>query len=61
MAVDVVTNVKIKTIDDFNKLLKRLAKGYRDDYSMILHQIAFIQVCPNLDKIDSIYEYLINN
>lgn len=53
--------MKLKVIKDFDILLKRLNIGYQDDYSSILDKITFIQTYPSLDKIDPIYEYLINN
>lgn len=56
-----MVNLKVKVIKDFDKFLKRLNKGYKDDYSMILHQISFIQTYQSFDKIEPIYEYLINN
>lgn len=59
--MDAIGNLKLKVIENFNKFLKRLNKGYIDDYSMILHQISFIQTCQYFDKIDGIYEFLINN
>lgn len=61
MVVDAITNLKKKVIKDFDKFLKRLNKGYVEDYSMILHQISFIQTCQYFDKIDGIYEFLMNN
>ena len=59
--VDAITNMKLKVIKDFDILLKRLNIGYQDNYSSILDKITFIQTYPSLDKIDPIYEYLINN
>ena len=61
MVVDAITNLKLKVIKDFNKFLNRLNKGYIENYDMILHQIAFIQTCQYFDKIDGIYEFLMNN
>lgn len=59
--MDAITNLKKKVIKDFNKFMKRLNRGYKDNYDMILHSISFIQTCQQLDKIDGIYEFLINN
>ena len=56
-----MANLKLKVIKDFDKFLKRLNKGYIDNYDMILHQISFIQTCQYFDKIDGIYEFLMNN
>lgn len=61
MVVDAITNMKLSVISDFNALIKRLNIGYIDDYSIILHKIMFIQIYRSLDKIEPIYEYLINN
>lgn len=61
MVVDAITNLKLKVIKDFDKFLKRLNKGYIENYDMILHQIFFIQTCQYFDKIDEIYEFLMNN
>ena len=61
MAVDAITNLKKKVIKDFNKFLVRLNKGYVDNYDMILHEISFIQICQHFDRIDYMYEFLMNN
>ena len=56
-----MANLKLKVIKDFDKFLKRLNKGYIENYDMILHQISFIQTCQYFYKIDGIYEFLMNN
>lgn len=61
MAVDVVSNVKASVVKDFSSFVARLNIGYKDDYSMILNKIMFIQTIQYLDKIEFIYEYLMNN
>lgn len=61
MVVDAIANLKLKVIKDFDKFLKKLNKGYIENYDMILHQISFIQTCQYFDKIDGIYEFLMNN
>lgn len=53
--------MKLSIIKDFDNYLKRLNIGYQDDYSSILNKITFVQAYASLDKIDPIYEYLINN
>ena len=60
MVVDVITNIKSNIINDFTNFVKRLNVGYVDKYDNILHKIMFVQTYQYLDKIDPIYEYLIN-
>lgn len=61
MTADVLTNLKNKVIDDFDKLLCKLNKGYTDvDYCNILQMISFIQLHNRFDKIGLIYENLLN-
>ena len=55
-AVDAVLNVKKKAIGDFDHWVKRMQKGYQDDYSHILTEIMFIENACNIDKIRGIYE-----
>lgn len=60
--MDAINNMRLEVISDFDKYLNKLNIGYYDeDYSMILHKISFIQTYTSLDKIDPIYEFLINN
>lgn len=61
MAVDAITNMKSKVILDFDNYIKRLNIGYKDNYDKILHKISFIQTYTAFNKIDPIYEFLINN
>ena len=61
MAVNVITSIKASVIKDYENFVKRLNIGYVDNYDNILHKIMFIQNYQYLDKIDPIYEYLINN
>ena len=60
MVVDAIANMKLKIIQDFDRYLKRASYGYYEDYSYILHKIAFIQSISSIDNIDSIYGFLIN-
>ena len=60
MVVDAIANMKLKIIQDFGRYLKRASYGYYDDYSYILHKIAFTQSFSSIDNIDSIYGFLIN-
>lgn len=58
---DVLDNLKLKTISDFNKYIKKLSYGYyTNDYKNILNEICLIE---SYDSIDNklIYEYYINN
>ena len=60
--MDAINNMRLEVISDFDEYLNKLNIGYYDeDYSMILHKISFIQTYTSLDKIDPIYEFLINN
>lgn len=59
--VDAITNMKLQVIKDFDKFIKRLNIGYKEDPNMILHKISFIQSYQSFDKIDPIYQYLTNN
>ena len=59
--VDAITNIKLKVIGDFDIYLKLLSVGHIADYSKILHKISFIQTYSSFEKIDPIYEFLINN
>lgn len=59
--MDAITNMKQKIITDFDLYLKNLNIGCKQDYSHILHEIAFVNSYQVLPKIDPVYEYLINN
>ena len=60
--MDAINNMRLEVISDFDEYLNKLNIGYyNEDYSMILHKISFIQTYTSLDKIDPIYEFLINN
>lgn len=54
-------NLKLKIINDFEKFLNRLYKGYKDDYQNILKSINYIDIYSNLDNKNLIYEQLINS
>lgn len=54
--------MRLEVISDFDKYLNKVNIGYyNEDYSMILHKISFIQTYTSLDKINPVYEFLINN
>ena len=60
--MDAINNMRLEVISDFDKYLNKVNIGYyNEDYLMILHKISFIQTYTSLDKIDPIYEFLINN
>ena len=56
----VVDAIKLKVIKDFEKFSKRLYSGYRDDYSVIMDEINFIENYEHLDNQQTIFEYLLN-
>ena len=59
--VDAITNMKLKVIGDFDFYIKELSIRHSADYAKILHKISFIQTYSSFEKIDPIYEFLINN
>lgn len=61
MSVDAITNMKLQVIKDFDYYIMMLNIGHNIDYSNILHKISFIQTYSSFEKIDPIYEFLINN
>lgn len=58
--MDVIANLKLNIIYNFNQFLDRLNSGYVDDYSYILDQIAFIDSYSSLDNINTLIEFLMN-
>ena len=58
--MDAISNMKAQVISDFNNNIKKLNIGHPIDLTTTLHKISFIQSYQYLDKIDPIYEYLIN-
>ena len=58
--MDAISNMKAQVISDFNNNIKKLNIGHHIDLTNTLHKISFIQSYQYLDKIDPIYEYLIN-
>lgn len=58
--MDAISNMKAQVISDFNTNIKKLNIGHPIDLTNTLHKISFIQSYQYLDKIDPIYEYLIN-
>lgn len=60
-AADVMDELKRKAIQDYNNFLRRLFKGYKDDYSFLMNEIIFIENCSQMDSIELIKEYFLNN
>jgi len=58
--VDATKKLKKKIIKDYVRIVKRMNKGYKDDFRYILNEISFLGVWSNLDKPNIIYEYFIN-
>lgn len=60
LGVDATKELKKKIIKDYVRIIKRMNKGYKDDFRYILNEISFLGVWSNLDKPNIIYEYFIN-
>lgn len=58
--MDAINKLKQKTINDYLACINKLSKGYRVDYSLILHEISFIETHTELDNCDFIYQYLMS-
>ena len=56
-----IEKLKLKSIEDFKKLIKQISYGYRPSYRNLLNQICFIEVHSQLDNSELIYEQYINN
>ena len=57
---DALNELKKKVTEEYEKYVKRLNRGYKDDYSLILNEISFIETYQYLDNQKLIYEYYIN-
>lgn len=55
-----VDHIKIKVIQLYRRYIRRLNKGYKDDYSTILNMINFVSMPRNSELDRQIFEYLIN-
>lgn len=53
--------LKKKIIQDYRKLLRRVAKGHIDKYDLILNEISFVELCNQLENNKSLKEYFLNN
>lgn len=40
---DALNELKKKVTEEYEKYVKRLNRGYKDDYSLILNEISFIE------------------
>ena len=52
--------LKQKAVVMYKHLLKRLKKGYKDDYTDLLNLICFINLPIEIDKYDFIKQYFNN-
>lgn len=52
--------LKHKIIELYCRYIRRLTKGYKDDYSTILNMINFVSLPYDSNQDDKIFEYLIN-
>lgn len=60
LAADARKKMKELAIIQFNHYLKELSKGHYDiSYQPIMHKILFIESFTGLDKLDSIYDKLL--
>lgn len=60
--LEAVDAIKKSVIEDFKKHIKRLERGYFDDYSLIMDKILYIESCEHLGKDRrKIYEFLMNS
>lgn len=57
----VVDALKWKAINRYKSFLKRVKKGYQDDYHEILDLISFINLPTKLDNHEFIKQKLLNN
>lgn len=55
-----VDALKRECIEEFNKYVKFLQKGYQKDYNHILNMMCFINSYDKLDKQQLITQYLLN-
>lgn len=60
LGVDAISNLKQKVLKEYESYIKSLNKGYKNDYSILLNEINFIEMYQDLDNQNLIYEYYIN-
>lgn len=58
-----VDALKKKVIKEFTQLLKKLKKGYREDYEFILQEISLIQLLESQDIDNAVFfkQFYLNN
>lgn len=56
--MDAISKLKQKVIEDYLAYVKKLNKGYKADYSLILNEISFIETYNKIDNCDFIYQQL---
>ena len=56
-----VADAKCRAINEYNDFVKRLKKGYQDDYTHLMNLINWISLCKTLPTDRKIYEFLINH
>ena len=58
-----VDALKKKVIKEFTQLLKKLKKGYREDYEFILQEISLIQLLESQDIDNTVFfkQFYLNN
>lgn len=61
LTADAVDDLKRKAIKDYNKFLKSVYRGYKNDYNELMSEINFIEIYKELDDNKLIFEYYINH
>lgn len=59
--MDVVDKLKRKVIDEYNYYVKRLNKGYRDDYYDLMQKINLLEVYKDIDNPSLFIEFYLRN
>lgn len=58
--VDAVSKLKSKVIDDYDKFVRRLNKGYREEYYIIMNEINLIEMYSQIDNSELYLDYYLN-
>lgn len=56
-----VDALKQKVICEFEKFLKKLRKGYKNNYEFILEEISLIEILNDLDNAEFFKQFYLNN